>query len=1172
MNLAFPSNLVRPNLPLRRPSTGPAVPRAASPSSGRSALLPTPVRPALISNVPDIFPSPGSLMNPPDSRDEIAIAHTTPTMTVYFCNFCGQQGNSHCKRCKTTAYCSAVCLTQDWNSHKHICKGIEAELTKDKTLNNSVSPASGDKPGDPNHTDTAGIQRVYMKDLHSKVIKGTEIQAVVVEFHSPSRFFIIAQSNETLEALQMISIELQKTYSIPTATAHTPVVDEVCAVQYSCDMNWYRGLVQNLAADQNTAHVLYIDFGNEEKVPFERIKPLTAKLQQFGPCAIECCIAEVVPAADAWSGKCCIAVRQLLEGKTLTVKMLDSVDKGHVHAVDIVLSRGNTLSSFLLEHEYAIKEEINKTPREQDITAMVSASMENFKCNLNGKDDNLWAQVPEPLTQAVGDSFLVVVTHFQSPEKIVVQKVDNAGVVQDLQMKLREHCSQMPVSSNFRPAPGTVCCALFSEDKQWYRAKILAYSSEELVCVGYLDFGNSEDVNLNNLRPIARFLLDTPMQAMTCGLAGVQPVGENWSEECLLALQRRVSNRILRIEIQGPHEGKALVTIIDETSDPQANIAELLIAAGFAAPAVVNGDTDQLTEASLPTQEVPECSSAPEPLVWTCTELPPEGQTVTLQVLWVESPSKFFCHIDNPKDSELLKTLEAELKPYCEAESSNFDPKLGEPCCAILPDNDKWFRALVKQLFEDKVMVVLVDYGYCISVKKSDLRPITAKFLTLPFLAVPCWLAGVEPWGSEWTSEALLWFQTQVQGEALPARVLSVTEDGYGVELQSKGRSVAATLISELLAKFSGEKGKQEAALTSDIQNESALENRQEQVPSKAAPERIPDASPSQVEETSFPVDWKTIVLPVNQTFQPCIAAVSNPSLFYLFGRRQVGEEQLQEMMLQLAQHCNSQVSQPSVTGKPATGAACCARFSDDNNWYRAVVLEVCDQEASVIYADYGNSEKVSLSDILPIPASFLQLPFQVTRCSLVGKANFPVEWSEDVLQMFLTVLQQGVLATVQSFDGDSNVLSLSLPTESGGGLVEAMILDALQAHSKNTTAPVPNTTLASSVSNADDRTEKGPELSVPPETNKCESRTTTQEIQLPLPPAPLGTSTEAVHENPVQRILRHMEPPCTTDPKTRDALASSCCCQSLKNKMDQLEQIMQVQLSLIKKLIADTK
>lgn len=57
-----------------------------------------------------------------------------------------------------------------------------------------------------------------------------------------------------------------------------------------------------------------------------------------------------------------------------------------------------------------------------------------------------------------------------------------------------------------------------------------------------------------------------------------------------------------------------------------------------------------------------------------------------------------------------------------------------------------------------------------------------------------------------------------------------------------------------------------------------------------------------------------------------------------------------------------------------------------DNLWYRAVVLEVGENEMSVIYADYGNTEKVPFSRIQPIPMHLLQLPFQITRCTLTGK------------------------------------------------------------------------------------------------------------------------------------------------------------------------------------------
>lgn len=73
----------------------------------------------------------------------------------------------------------------------------------------------------------------------------------------------------------------------------------------------------------------------------------------------------------------------------------------------------------------------------------------------------------------------------------------------------------------------------------------------------------------------------------------MQPVLENWSEECISALQQRVYNRILRVEIQGAGEGRALVLMVDETSDPQDNVAELLISAGFAAPVSVSTSMNQ---------------------------------------------------------------------------------------------------------------------------------------------------------------------------------------------------------------------------------------------------------------------------------------------------------------------------------------------------------------------------------------------------------------------------------------------------------------------------------------------------------------------------------------------------------------------------------------------------
>lgn len=149
--------------------------------------------------------------------------------------------------------------------------------------------------------------------------------------------------------------------------------------------------------------------------------------------------------------------------------------------------------------------------------------------------------------------------------------------------------------------------------------------------------------------------------------------------------------------------------------------------------------------------------------------------------------------------------------------------------------------------------------------------------------------------------------------------------------------------------------------------------------------------------------------------------------------------------------------------------------FSDDNKWYRAVILEVGENEISVVYADFGNTETVPFSRILPIPPHLLQLPFVIIRCSLAGKKkkgvfhplsellsrtipNFPfllhsplgvkplpMDWPVEVKLMFRSTLVNCAHCTVQSFDGFSNVVSLTLSAESGGGDVLALVVNAVQ-------------------------------------------------------------------------------------------------------------------------------
>uniref|UniRef100_A0A673XAS8 Tudor domain-containing protein 1 n=1 Tax=Salmo trutta TaxID=8032 RepID=A0A673XAS8_SALTR len=960
-----------------------------------------------------------------------SIAVTTssmPPFTVKLCNYCSQQGNLRCTRCKKTCYCSVACQSEDWNAHRHMCKPSTPDTpTSDKPKETPASPMGNGL-----------IVFVYSKVFSLPGCLWLKVS--VVELHSPGRFFIHVQRPELVEALRAITVELQKTNGGSLGTDYKPDTGEVCAVKYSLDQNWYRGVVQSVAADDGNANVLYIDFGNEEDVTLDRIKPLAASIEPIPPCALECSVAGITPVTDSWMGVCCMAVRQLVAGKSLTLTVVDTQENDRTYAVDILLTPiGKQLSTFLMDQGYAVREDVNKKRAEQDVDSLVSASLENFRRQSWGKNENMEAQPPDPLTQGLGDAFAAMVTHLQSPYDIICQKLDNASVIQDLHLKLRDHCSQVPASQNFRPAPGTVCCSLFYEDNQWYRAKVLAYSSEEKVCVGYIDFGNSEEVELSRLRSISSELLALPMQAIPCALAGMTLL-HAWSEETVLMLRRMVCNRFLRVEILGEREGMALVAMIDEASDPQGNVAEMLVATGYALPSN-HQDEEPTTKGPATSLAKP---AVAEKLQWTYAELPTEGEMVALVVSVMENPGEFYCYKYNQEDLQVLAELGAELKRYCEADITPFNPSVGEPCCALFSGDGAWYRGMVQGVWAgSKARVYFVDYGNTSDVEPAHLRAITPELLKHHFLAIRCWLAGVEPLSPQWSAESIGRFQALCVGQQLHARVLFITERGYGLELDSSGQNVATTLLSEQLAKAPGQSqahAKSAPTVPKIPQQKPAI---QRDTTTSVGPPK-PATNDISTSADKFPLDWRTVELPRNETFQPCIAAVVSPSLFYLFNPSHVYVERLQSVMMDLAVYCTTKAL-PSQC-KPMPGAACCAQFSGDKNWYRAVFLETTETEASVIYADYGNSEKLPFASILPIPTEFLELPFQIARCALTGKEHFPSVWPVEVLELFSALLSDGVLASVQDFDGNSNLLSVTLQIERGGGHLNTMILEGLQS------------------------------------------------------------------------------------------------------------------------------
>ncbi|XP_077481978.1 tudor domain-containing protein 1 isoform X2 [Stigmatopora argus] len=496
----FSYNMVQPNLPLRQSMSD-------SPSSpGRITAAASPVKPDLLSP---------ATVSPQLNSPTVLGPMPSP---LFLCQSCGQEGNLRCTRCKTT-YCSTLCQRKDWKSHRLICRPADPEHAK-KKLNPTAPLTKLDNYANCLDVKQPTAQKVYFKDLKKmKISEGTEIQACISEMHNPGRFFLFPQSRELLENVNSISRKLQKIPSGAPASPYMPCVGEVCMAQFSADQLWYRVLVQKLEATKRQAHVLYIDYGNEENTSLDRMRALPAELELLYPCVIECRVDGVDPPNGVWSPECCSALKDLLTGMVVTAKLSETPENSCAYNVDIELPTGKHLSTFLLEGGFGTK--TSTSTRVQDIN--------DHGFPLDWKTPELPTDnLPfKPDIEAVASPSLFFVL---SPNSEVEQKLP-CTMLELTTFCIRNRAALSSLVDRSQLLPGAACCAQFLDDDHWYRAVVLEAGEDDKVAVIYADYGNTEKLPLSRILPIPAHLLGLPFQIARCALIGKDLTPAEWPPE-----------------------------------------------------------------------------------------------------------------------------------------------------------------------------------------------------------------------------------------------------------------------------------------------------------------------------------------------------------------------------------------------------------------------------------------------------------------------------------------------------------------------------------------------------------------------------------------------------------------------------------------------------------------
>jgi len=114
----------------------------------------------------------------------------------------------------------------------------------------------------------------------------------------------------------------------------------------------------------------------------------------------------------------------------------------------------------------------------------------------------------------------------------------------------------------FEPKKYEYCLAQFSEDKNWYRAKINRVE-KNYVYVFYIDFGNQEKVKFEKLKPIPESLKKYPHQAKEAFLAYLYLSNDNFRQEALNLVKQYASGNDLVARHEYSRNGRIYISLFD---------------------------------------------------------------------------------------------------------------------------------------------------------------------------------------------------------------------------------------------------------------------------------------------------------------------------------------------------------------------------------------------------------------------------------------------------------------------------------------------------------------------------------------------------------------------------------------------------------------------------------
>jgi len=206
---------------------------------------------------------------------------------------------------------------------------------------------------------------------------------------------------------------------------------------------------------------------------------------------------------------------------------IEGVDKGGNFIGQIITEDNTILSVALVEAGYA---SVHKTAASSPYFAVLNAAEQRAK----DKKLNRWKnfveerviieeiEKNEPQERVVVHK-KIIITEITNDLHFYGQLIENGPKLEQLTNQLRAELeARPPIPGSYTPKVGDICVAKFSDDNEWYRAKVLSLQSGGNVSILFIDYGNKELTQTTRLAHLPAGFDALPGQAHEYGLAVVQ--------------------------------------------------------------------------------------------------------------------------------------------------------------------------------------------------------------------------------------------------------------------------------------------------------------------------------------------------------------------------------------------------------------------------------------------------------------------------------------------------------------------------------------------------------------------------------------------------------------------------------------------------------------------------